>query len=147
MNHAEQVGIQLDKLVDSTDSPVYVVCRQILSYLECNPHQRNLTIGGLRSALCRSSSEDKLLIEGAFALVGHPFQVLDVRYKLYDESIEDVLEEISHSVYMQALSDHYFIDDDGNDITISELNSRIFPYFINLFQESRQVRNAESMKK
>tara|TARA_R110002049_G_scaffold139621_2_gene300349 strand:+ start:512 stop:955 length:444 start_codon:yes stop_codon:yes gene_type:complete len=135
MNDTAQVKNLLKELVESTGSPVYAVCVQIVWYLEHNPQQRNLTIGGLRAALKRTTQEDNVLIEGAFALASHPFQALEVRYKLYDEQIEDVLEELNHSTYMQAISEQHFIDNDGNDIAIDDLNSRIFPYFINLFRQ------------
>lgn len=76
------------------------------------------------------------MIQSAFTLVGHPFLVFDVRYKLYDEDIDDVLEELDHLTYMIALSEEHFIDDEGNDISIEELHARIFPYFVNRFQQN-----------
>lgn len=139
MNNAAQIKELLEELVRSTGSPVYAVCGQIVSYLEHHSQQRNLTIGGLRAALNRSDQEDNVLIQSAFTLVGHPFQALEVRYKLYDEQIEHVLEELDHSTYMQAISEQNFIDDDGNDIAIDDLNARIFPYFINLSRQDEEV--------
>ncbi len=139
MNNAAHIKELLEELVRSTDSPVYAVCAQIVSYLEHHPQQCNLTIGGLRAALNRSDEEDNVLIQSAFTLVGHPFQALEVRYKLYDEQIEDVLEELDHSTYMKAVSEQSFIDDDGNNISIDDLNARIFPYFINLSRQNEEV--------
>ncbi|WP_051369015.1 hypothetical protein [Psychromonas arctica] len=146
MNNVAQVKELLEKLVRSTDSPVYAVCDQIVSYLEHHPQQRNLTIGGLRAALNRSDQDDNVLIQSAFTLVSHPFQALEVRYKLYDKEIEDVLEELNHSTYMQAVSEQHFIDDEGNDIAIDDLNARVFPYFINLFRLCEEMEVQASIK-
>lgn len=131
MNNVARVKEVLENLVKSTDSPVYAVCEKILSYLERNPRQSNLTVGGLRAALNKSIADDNILIQAAFSLTAHPLQVLEVRYKLYDKSISNVLEELTHSTYMTAISEKYFIDDDGNHIAFEELNTRVFPYFIN----------------
>ncbi|MDN3404202.1 hypothetical protein [Pseudoalteromonas sp. APC 3218] len=144
MNDAAQVIEQLEELVKSTNSPVYAVCTQIVSYLRHNPNQRNLTIGGLRAALDRNSNEDKALIEGAFTLVSYPFQVLEVRYKLYDEQKNDVLEELNHPTYMQAISAKEFIDDDGNNLSIDDLNARVYPYFINLINDEGESVHGEA---
>jgi hypothetical protein len=135
MNNVDHVKKLIAGLVESTDSPVYVACGEIISYLELHPRQRNLTIGGLRAALNRVVRDDNVLIQAAFALTAYPFLALDVRYKLYDEKIEDVVEELEHSTYVGAIADGYFIDDDGNDLSIEELSSRVFPYFINQFQD------------
>lgn len=144
MNDAAKVIEQLEELAKSTDSPVYAVCTQIVSYLKHNPNQRNLTIGGLRAALQRNFKEDKVLIEGAFTLVSYPFQVLEVRYKLYDEQKNDVLEELNHSTYMKAISAQSFIDDDGNSLSIDDLNARIYPYFINLIKSEGESVQGEA---
>lgn len=135
MNNAANVRNILSKLVESTHSPVYVMCDKILSYLENYPQQRNLTIGGLRAALKIVDHDANVLIQAAFTLTAHPFLALDVRYKLYDENIEDVLEELDYSTYMSAIAEGHFIDDDGNELAIEELNSRVFPYFINQIQD------------
>lgn len=134
MNNVAQVRTLLAELVRVTNSPVYAVCNEIVSYLDNYPNQRNLTIVGLRAALERAERDDNILIQAAFVLTAHPFLALDVRYKLYDEQIEDVIEELDHSTYMCAIAEGHFIDDDGHDLAIEELNSRIFPYFINKFQ-------------
>lgn len=136
MNNIAQIRHILAELVGATSSPVYILCDEIVLYLELHPKQCNLTIGGLRAALKRSDQEDNLLIQSAFTLVGHPFQALDVSYKLYDENIEDVLEELDQATYMKATEEGHFIDNEGNDITIDGLNSRIFPYFVNRFQHN-----------
>lgn len=139
MNDVAHVRKLLEELVESTASPVYAACQEIISYLWDNPTQHNLTVGGIRAALKRSEKNDADLIQAAFALTAHPFQVLEVRYKLYDETISEVLEEITHHTYMQALSDGQFIDDEGNVLTLEELNSRIFPYFINELRVNSEV--------
>ena len=133
MNKVTEVKILLEELVKATGSPVYAVCNEIACYLENYPQQCNLTIGGLRAALNSPVSNDFVLIQAAFALTADPFKALEVRYKLYDEYILDVLEELDHSTYMNVVSEGHFIDDDGNDITIEEFHSRAFPYFINQF--------------
>lgn len=139
MKNVANVREMLEKLVEATASPVYGVCYDITAYLERNPKQYELTIGGLRAALNRSVEGDGLLIQAAFTLSGHPFNTLEVRYKLFDESIDDVLQEIDHNTYMHAKSIGKFIDKDCNDIPIEELNFRIFPYFINVLNESKDL--------
>lgn len=134
MNNLGQVRELLAELVKSTASPVYMACDKIASYLEQHPQQRNLTVGGLRAALNWSERDDNVLIQAAFTLTAHPFQALEVHYKLYDVTISDVIEELDHPTYLAALSEGHFIDDEGNDIVLEELNSRIFPYFVNLLQ-------------
>ena len=131
MNNVVQVKKILEELVKSVDSPVYVICSEIISFLEKNPNQRNLTIGGLRAGLQRVEHDDRILIEAAYTLTAHPFLALDVKYKLYDEEIEEVIEELEHETYMGAIKNGCFIDDEGNDLAIDALNSRVFPYFIN----------------
>ena len=140
MNNVDRVRELLKELVKSTDSSVYAVCYEIVSYLVHSPMQRDLTVGGLRAALNKSYTDDNILIQAAFALTAHPLQALEVRYKLYDESVSDVLEELTHSTYMTAIHEGHFIDDDGNDIALDELNSRVFPYFINNFQVDADVK-------
>lgn len=135
MNNVTQVRELLVDLVESTESPVYDMCIQITCYLEQYPQQRNLTIGGLRAALNKSDSSDNILIQAAFTLAAHPFLVLEVRYKLYDAEIEDVIEELDSSTYLNALSDGLFIDEDGNNVSLKELNSRVFPYFVSRLQD------------
>lgn len=136
MKNVVQIRELLAELMKSTDSPVYATSNQIVSYLEEHPQQNNLTIVGLRAALGRSERHDNILIKAAFALTAHPIQVLEVRYKLYDTTIDDVIEELDHSTYLVALSEGYFIDNEGNDIAFNEFNSRVFPYFVNLFRDN-----------
>ncbi|MBO1632290.1 hypothetical protein ACX1F1_17480 [Yersinia pseudotuberculosis] len=136
MNNVGQVRELLAELVRSTASPVYAACDKIVSYLEQHSQQRNLTIGGLRAALEWSESDDNVLIQAAFALTAHPFQALEVRYKLYDTTISDVLEELDHPTYLAALSEGHFTDDDGNYMAFEELNSRVFPYFVSLLKDN-----------
>lgn len=145
MKNVANVREILEKLVKSTASPVYAVCSDITAYLERNPKQHDLTIGGLRAALDRSVEGDNLLIQAAFTLTGHPFNTLDVRYKLYDELILDVLQEIDHPTYIHAKSIGNFIDDDGNDIPIEELDARIFPYFINMLNDNENLNSFSNM--
>jgi hypothetical protein len=139
MNNLAKVRELLEKLVGSTDSPVYSACDEIAAFLEHHPKQRNLTIGGLKAALKKSDSDSEVLIQAAFALTTYPFSALEVRYKLYDVSISNVIEELDNSSYVRAIAKGHFIDDDGNDITVEELHKRTFPYFVNQFQsESNQ---------
>ncbi len=131
MNNAADVKQFLINLVKMTSSPVYAACYEIAAYIELNPSQRDLTIGGLRAALKRSPQDDNILIQAAFTLAAHPFQAFEVRYRLYDEEISNVLEELETSKYLEAKSVGHFIDVEGNIIPIKELDSRVFPYFIN----------------
>jgi len=139
MKNVANVQEMLEELVKSTASPVYAVCSDITAYLERNPKQYNLTIGGLRAALERSAEDDNLLIQAAFTLTGHPFNTLEVRYKLYDELTIDVVQEIDHPTYIHAKSVGNFIDEDGNDIPVEELDARVFPCFINVLHEAKNL--------
>ena len=134
MSNITQIRARLAELVSTTQSPIYAVCDEIASYLERNPRQNNLTIGGLRAALTRTSADDALLIQAAYTLTAKPFDALEVRYKLYDDTITDVIEELGHHAYMIALNEQEYIDNDGNIIKLEELNSRVFPYFVNRLQ-------------
>tara|TARA_Y100000588_G_scaffold369224_1_gene437993 strand:- start:790 stop:1236 length:447 start_codon:yes stop_codon:yes gene_type:complete len=134
MSNITQIRALLADLVSTTQSPIYAVCDAIASYLEQNPRQNNLTIGGLRAALNRGPSGDGELIQAAYALTANPFDALEVRYKLYDDSITDVIEELDQHTYMMALNEQQYIDDDGNTLKLEELNSRVFPYFVNRLQ-------------
>lgn len=117
-----------------TASPLYAVCKEITIYLERNPYQDILTIGGLRVALRRNPENDELLIRAAFTLALHPFNVLQVRYRLYDEELTDVIQEMEHAEYMDASTHDDFVDVEGNEISLSELHRRTFPYFVNMFR-------------
>ncbi|EPO7647280.1 TPA: hypothetical protein ACX38P_001601 [Klebsiella pneumoniae] len=139
MKNVANVREMLEKLVEATASPVYDVCYDITAYLERNPKQYDLTIGGLRAALNRSVESDYLLIQAAFTLSAHPFNTLEVRYKLFDKSINFVLQEIDHNTYMHAKSIGNFIDKEGNDIPIEEFDFRIFPYFINALYDTENL--------
>lgn len=134
MSNVTQIRSLLAELVSTTQSPIYAVCDDIASYLEQNPRQNNLTIGGLRAALNRTPSGDSELIQAAYALTANPFDALEVRYKLYDDNIMDVIEELDQHTYMVALNEQQYIDDDGNILKLEELNSRVFPYFVNRLQ-------------
>lgn len=132
MNNIAIVRRLLEELVISTGSPVYSVCIEVISYLENNPKQNILTVGGLKIALSKITDEDNLLIQAAFVLTAYPFDVLDVRYKLYDTTLQRVIDDLDHATYMVALSEKKFIDSDGEIVALDELLSRSFPYFINL---------------
>lgn len=134
MNDVTQIRELLAELMSTTRSPIYAVCDAIASYLEQNPRQNNLTIGGLRAALNRAPSGDSELIQAAYALTAKPFDTLEVKYKLYDDSITDVIEELDQHTYMVALNEQQYIDGDGNTLRLEELNSRVFPYFVNRLQ-------------
>ncbi|GLR75750.1 hypothetical protein [Aliivibrio sifiae] len=134
MSNVTQIKTLLAELVSTTQSPIYAVCDAITSYLEQNPRQKNLTIGGLRAALNRAPSGDSELIQAAYALTANPFDALEVRYKLYDDSITDVIDELDQHTYMVALNEQQYIDNDGNILKLEELNSRVFPYFVNRLQ-------------
>lgn len=134
MNSVAQVKQLLSELTKSDASSLYAVCHQITVYIEHHPRQHNLTIGGLRAALHRNAEDDDLLIRAAFTLSLHPFQALQVRYKLYDEELSEVVQEIEHADYIVAVSREEFIDIEGNEITLCDLHRRMFPYFVNMFK-------------
>ncbi|MEY0949271.1 hypothetical protein AB7179_03620 [Providencia manganoxydans] len=140
MNHVAQMRELLAELMDVANSPVYAICIEIVSYLEHHPQQKILTIGGLRAALHQSEKNDSALIQAAYTLTSHPFFVLEVNYKLYDSALEDVIEELDHSAYMEAISQGYFIDKDGNEIINNELNKRVFPYFVNQYHRALETK-------
>lgn len=133
MNTIEQTKNKIDELKSSTGLSLYYVCGEILRYLEKNPNQNNITLMGLVSSI--NQSDVSLVIRAAFTLAEHPFSILDVRYKLYDELKEEVTQEISQTQYINALNANLFIDDEGNELSLEQLNSRSFPYFINLLNE------------
>lgn len=134
MNNVAQVKKLLSELAKSDKSSIYAICHQITVYIERHPRQINLTIGGLRAALQRTADGDDLLIRAAFTLSLHPFQALKVRYRLYDENLSEVIQEMEHPDYMVAVSQEEFVDSEGNQITLSDLHRRTFPYFVNMFE-------------
>ena len=131
MDKIARVKQLLSELTTTNASPLYAVCHDITVYIEHHPRQIVLTIGGLRAALQRSTDGDELLIRAAFTLSFHPFQALRVRYKLYDEKLSEVIQEMDHSDYMVAVSGEEFVDREGNEIPLNDLHRRTFPYFIN----------------
>lgn len=134
MNHVTRVKELLSELMRDTASPLYAACQQITEYLEQHPTQNELTIGGLRVALRRNQKGDEVLIRAAFTLAFHPFDVLQVRYRLYDDTLTKVVQDLEHARYMVALTRDDFVDVEGNEIALSELQRRTFPYFVNLFR-------------
>ena len=144
MNNVAQVKKLLSELAKSDTSSLYAVCHQITVYIERHPRQINLTIGGLRAALQRTADGDDLLIRAAFTLSLHPFQALKVRYRLYDENLSEVIQEMEHPDYMVAVSQEEFVDSEGNQITLSDLHRRTFPYFVNMFKAEPDPESAAS---
>ena len=144
MNNVAQVKKLLSELAKSDTSSLYAVCHQITVYIERHPRQINLTIGGLRAALQRTADGDDLLIRAAFTLSLHPFQALKVRYRLYDENLSEVIQEMEHPDYMVAVSQEEFVDSEGNQITLSDLHRRTFPYFVNMFKAEPDPESATS---
>ncbi|MCW8354032.1 hypothetical protein [Citrobacter portucalensis] len=134
MNQVTRVKQLLSELTRDTASPLYAVCQQIVVYLEQNPSQNILTIGGLRVALRRAPESDELLIRAAFTLALHPFYALQVRYRLYDEKLKNVIQEMEHVEYMDASTRDDFVDVEGNEIALNELHRRTYPYFVNMFK-------------
>jgi hypothetical protein len=134
MNNVTRVKRLLSELIEDAPSPLYTACQQITLYLEQHPFEDELTIGGLRVALRRTPENDEVLIRAAFTLSFHPFYVLQVRYRLFDEKISKVVQKLEHAAYMDASTRDDFVDVEGNDITPSELQRRTFPYFVNLLR-------------
>ncbi|HIF8866490.1 TPA: hypothetical protein ACX6DV_000383 [Vibrio cholerae] len=126
----QEAKMRLIELGNLTGSPVFAMSRKIVEYLEEQSQQNRLTIGGLRAALSTQRSEDRVLAEAAFVLTIHPFEVLDVQYRLYDESFSEVLEIISKNEYAQALSTGEFYYE-GELIDPEHFQSRVFPIFLN----------------
>lgn len=132
MNNVTRVKQLLSELNRDTATPLYATCQQITAYLEQHPAQDILTIGGLRVALRLAPESDELLIRAAFTLAFHPFYALQVHYRLYDEKLTDVIQEMEHAEYMDAIARDDFVDTEGNEIALSELHRRTFPYFVNM---------------
>lgn len=126
----QEAKMRLIELGNLTDSPVFAMSRKIVEYLEEQRQQDRLTIGGLRAALATPRDEDRVLAEAAFMLTIHPFEVLDVQYRLYDESFSEVIEIISKNEYAQALSAGEFYYE-GELIDSEDFQSRVFPVFLN----------------
>ncbi|MFG0886286.1 hypothetical protein [Vibrio sp. CJQ_6] len=138
-----QAKKRLIELGNLTGSPVFAMSRKIVEYLEDQRQQDRLTIGGLRAALSTPRDEDRVLAEAAFMLTIHPFEVLDVQYRLYDESLSEVIEIISKNDYAQALSAGEFYYE-GELIDSEHFQSRVFPVFLNQKVDSNQdVTNIE----
>jgi hypothetical protein len=116
------------KLIDLPELPI---SKKIVEYLLLHPKQKDLTIGSLRAALRMTRDEDNALIKAAFLLSAHPFEVLRVRYKFYDSTRSNVIQEIDHKEYMDAAQLSSFIDKEGEEVSLEEFKSRVYPYFIN----------------
>lgn len=121
----------LNFISSSDSSGVYDVCERLVDYLEKNPTQQELTIVGLRESLGRIPTGDDLLIQAAFLLSLHPFEILESRYRVYDENIKFVVSDISIQEYSKAICDEFFIDGHFNEVSLSEFQRRAYPYFNN----------------
>ncbi|HAT8515212.1 TPA: hypothetical protein I7181_16075 [Vibrio vulnificus] len=129
-NSLQNAKTRLIELEEMTHSPVFAMSKRIVEYLEEQDKQDRLTIGGLRAALSTSRSDDNVLIEAAFTLTFYPFEVLDVQYRLYDDTLTEMIEIIDKHEYARALSDGEFYFE-GELIDADNFHSRVFPVFIN----------------
>lgn len=131
MTTLHSIKEHLKTLESSTHSPVYMMSRKIVEYLECQNNQHKLTIGGIRTALSTPRSDDAILAEAMFVLTIYPFEVLDVQYRVYDISLSKVIEILDQKAYIQALNDGVLIVE-GEAIEADDFQLRTFPQFTNL---------------
>ncbi|HHG3263584.1 TPA: hypothetical protein ACPVX8_001274 [Vibrio parahaemolyticus] len=129
---------RLIELEGYTDSPVFTMSRKIVEFLERERNQDKLTVSGLRVALGEARKNENALIEAAFVLTVHPFEVLDVEYRLYNDTFTELLEVIDKREYAKALSEGEFYFE-GELIAIDQFQSRVFPIFRNKFSDSYNV--------
>ncbi len=134
----QNAKIRLIELEGYTDSPVFTMSRKIVEFLERERNQDKLTVSGLRVALGEARKNDNALIEAAFVLTVHPFEVLDVEYRLYNDTFTELLEVIDKREYAQALTEGEFYFE-GELIEIDQFQSRVFPIFRNKFSDSYNV--------
>lgn len=134
MNKLSEIKAKLDSLSEF-NTEIFHICQDIVAYLELHPKQVNLTIGGMKAVI--ATNDEKAIIQAAFTLTLHPFCILDVRYRLYDEALEEVIQELDQESYSRALQDEFFVDENGYEIPFEELNKRLFPYFINLVEATQ----------
>ncbi|ELA9310781.1 MULTISPECIES: hypothetical protein [Vibrio harveyi group] len=138
------IQAKLHELVSSTDSPVFRMSLNIVDYLSHNPNKRDLSLVGLRTQLKARPEQDAAIFEAGIVLSSYPFEVLDIKYKLVDENLTDVIQIIDSYAYSRALSQGFFIDDDGETLSLIEMNNRIFPYFINRYSSLYGLDKSES---
>ncbi|TOH44301.1 hypothetical protein CGI79_25130, partial [Vibrio parahaemolyticus] len=65
--------------------------------------------------------QDAAIFEAGIVLSSYPFEVLDIKYKLVDENLTDVIQIIDSYAYSRALSQGFFIDDDGETLSLIEM--------------------------
>lgn len=132
LNLVKQQLLDLEK---RTHSEVFAMSRRIVEHLEARTRENRITIGGLRAALQTPRSDDGVLIEAAFMLTIHPFEVLDVQYRFYDSTGEEIIEVLDKYTYADALnSDPVIVD--GEEIDADDFHSRTYPLFLNLLADN-----------
>ncbi|HIF6108287.1 TPA: hypothetical protein ACX3HW_001911 [Vibrio parahaemolyticus] len=130
MNRYEEKISLVQKLIKydkSEDPAVYEVCIKLINHLN-NSNEHKLTIVGIRNSLQLNPENDPSIIKAAMLLSSQSFDCFDVYFKLYDESLCNVIEELDTYRYLEAISNDELVDGDGN--TIDNFQDRLFPYFV-----------------
>lgn len=113
-----------------TDPILSSMIGRLIDYLHSNPKQKVLSVLGLSHALELKNSDRPTLITAAFILTSQTYNLLTVRYKLFDINLRHDSEDLSAESYRQAAIDGYYIEEDGHEIPYDEFINRAFPYFI-----------------
>lgn len=102
----------------------------LVNYLRSHPNQRELSVGGLCVALQLTEKQVPELLQAALTLSSPQDAMLEVRYRLYDPSMEHAQEEMSQSEYENSIVEGCFVDVDGHEVNGTEFVRRARPYFI-----------------
>lgn len=102
----------------------------LANYLRLHPNQREMSVGGLCVALQLAESQVPELIQAAHTLSSAQNAMLEVRYRLYDPSMDHVQDEMSQSEYESSIAEGCFVDVDGHEVSGTEFVRRARPYFI-----------------
>ncbi len=144
MSTLTDVRTKLHELVSSTNSPVFRMSLNIVDYLSCNPNKRDLSLIGLRNHLQVTPEHDAAIFQAGLVLSSYPYEVLDIKYNLVDENLSEVIQTLDAATYSKALSAGFFIDDDGETLSLVDMNSRMFPYFVNRHSSLYKLTKTES---
>lgn len=118
-------------------TPCPEVTERFLNYLEAHPHQRELSVLGLSLALQLSEVQRPHVLQVALSLASAQRPILEVRYRLYNASLDRAVEDVSQAGYANAITDGFFVDVDGYELSRKEFTRRAMPYFIYLGENVR----------
>jgi len=120
----------LDRLIKNdkpAETEIYNICKRIIKHVH-NSNEHKLTIVGLRRVLNLTKRQDSQIAKAAMLLSSQSFDYFDVYFKLYDETLDYVIEELDTYKYLEAVESNELIDNEGN--SIENFQDRLFPYFV-----------------